>query len=245
MEKRGIRTERGNINREIEVSNQKLWQLKARISKLQNWLDEEAANITPPTLADIISDILSRQANTDKSPNYQVLSNAKNAYKILTFLQENQITDIAGLDAKLKAMIGKQFEIRDSLKTTERRLKTLSEHIRQADNYQEHQAIYKEYTRLTGKKKEAFYKTHRREISLYESAKAYLESVMKGKTIIPTKIWKTEYVKLTSDIKRLNQEYAALKNETAEIEKIRTTVYDIMRHESHVSKSIQIQATEL
>ncbi len=38
MEKRGIRTERGDLNREIEVTNQKLRQLKARISKLQNWL---------------------------------------------------------------------------------------------------------------------------------------------------------------------------------------------------------------
>jgi len=245
MEKRGIRTERGDINREIEVTNQKLRQLKARISKLQNWLKEEAANTTPPTLADIISDILSRQANADKSPNYQALSNAKNASKILTFLQENQITDIAGLDAKLKDMIGKRFEIRDSLKTTEQRLKTLSEHIRQADNYREHQATYKEYKRLTGKKKEAFYKTHRREISLYKSAKAYLESTMKGKTTIPTKAWKDEYAMLIPEIKQLNHEYTMLKYETAEVERIRTTVYDIMRHESHISKSIQIQAKEL
>ncbi|MCI8812991.1 MAG: MobA/MobL family protein, partial [Oscillibacter sp.] len=35
MDKRGIRTERGDLNREIEVTNQKLRQLKARISKLQ------------------------------------------------------------------------------------------------------------------------------------------------------------------------------------------------------------------
>ena len=33
MEKRGIRTERGDINREIEVSNQRLRQLKARLVK--------------------------------------------------------------------------------------------------------------------------------------------------------------------------------------------------------------------
>ena len=42
MEKRGIRTERGGLNREIEVTNQKLRQLKARICELQNWLKEEA-----------------------------------------------------------------------------------------------------------------------------------------------------------------------------------------------------------
>jgi len=58
MEKRGIRTERGNINREIEVNNQRLRQLKARIVKLQKWAKEETANTEPPTLADMIQDRL-------------------------------------------------------------------------------------------------------------------------------------------------------------------------------------------
>ena len=66
MEKRGIRTERGNINREIEVTNQALRQLRARIDKLQNWAKTEAANAEPTTLADVIQDILYRQAERDK-----------------------------------------------------------------------------------------------------------------------------------------------------------------------------------
>ena len=49
--------ERVDLNREIEVINQKLRQLKARISKLQNWLKEEAENTKPPTLADYIQGI--------------------------------------------------------------------------------------------------------------------------------------------------------------------------------------------
>ena len=69
MEKRGIRTERGDLNREIEVTNQKLRQLKARISRLQDWLKEEAGNTEPPTLADYIQGILSRKAQAGK-PGY-------------------------------------------------------------------------------------------------------------------------------------------------------------------------------
>ena len=45
MEKRGIRTERGDLNREIELTNAQLRQVKARINKLRNWLHEEHANI--------------------------------------------------------------------------------------------------------------------------------------------------------------------------------------------------------
>ena len=79
MEKRGIRTERGDLNREIEVTNQKLRQLKARISKLQNWLKEEQANTEPPTLADYIQRILSRkaQAGNREFPNRCITSRTR------------------------------------------------------------------------------------------------------------------------------------------------------------------------
>jgi len=55
MEKRGIQTERGNINRAIEISNRKLRQLAEQINELQGWLAEEIARpepvITPPQSA--------------------------------------------------------------------------------------------------------------------------------------------------------------------------------------------------
>ncbi len=54
MEKRGIRTERGDLNCEIKVTNKRLRQLKARISKLQGWLKAESETTEPPTLADYI-----------------------------------------------------------------------------------------------------------------------------------------------------------------------------------------------
>jgi len=47
-DKGGIRTGRGDLNREIEVTNQKLRQLKAHVSKLQDWLKEESENTEPP-----------------------------------------------------------------------------------------------------------------------------------------------------------------------------------------------------
>ncbi len=135
MEKRGIRTERGDLNREIEVTNQKLRQLKARISKLQNWLKEEAGNTEPPTLADYIQGILSRKAQTGKSGYSQSLYNLKDAAKMLNFLQTNNIMDMAGLDEKFKSMIGEQLDIQGKLKTVERRLATLKKHLEQADIY--------------------------------------------------------------------------------------------------------------
>ena len=216
MEKRGIRTERGDLNREIEVTNKRLRQLKARISKLQNCLKEEAENTEPPTLADYIQGILSRKAQTGKPGYSQSLYNLKDAAKMLNFLQANNIMDMTGLDEKFKTMIGEQLDIQGKLKPVERRLGTLKKHLEQAD-------IYFKYK---GKKP----LTEAEQI-LLTAAKDYLKGVMNGKTTIPTKAWKTEYDKLTAERKTLNQRYLAWKEEVKEAEKIRKSVYSILRQE--------------
>ena len=47
MERRGIATEKGNINREIAADNKLLKEIKARITRLYNWSKEQAESATP------------------------------------------------------------------------------------------------------------------------------------------------------------------------------------------------------
>lgn len=216
MEKRGIRTDRGDLNREIELTNKQLRQLKARISKLQKWLKEEQENTEPPTLADYIQSILSRKAQAGKSGYSQSLYNLKDAAKMLNFLQANNIMDMAGLDEKFKSMIGEQLDIQGKLKPVERRLATLKKHIEQSDIY----------FRYKGKKK----LTEAEQI-LFAAARDYLKGVMNGRTTIPTKAWKIEYDELTIKKKTLYQKYTALKDEVKEAEQIRKSVDSILRQE--------------
>ena len=226
MEKRSIRTERGNLNREIEVTNQRLRQLKARISKLQNWLKEEQENTAPPTLADVIQGILSRREQS----RYSTIYNLKTAANMLNFLQQNQIKDMAGLDEKFSSMIGEQLDIQGKLKPIDRRLATLKKHIEQADLYMD----------CKGKKK----LTESEQI-LFTAARNYLKGVMNGKTALPIKAWKTEYATLTSERKTLNQRYVSLKDEVKEAEQIRKSVYSILRQEQREHAPRRTQDMEL
>ena len=232
MEKRGIRTERGNINREIEVTNQKLRQLKARISKLQSWLKEEAANTEPPTLAEVIQGILSRREQSGKPGCYTAVNNLKAAAKMLNFLQENQIMDMDGLTEKMAGMFGEQREISEKLKPIDRRLKTLDGHISNAEKYLKYREVYGKYRRQPPKKQEAFYEAYRMELTHYEAAGRYLDGVMNGRTSIPLKAWKAEQEKLTAERKELSRRYLALKDEVKEAEHIRKGVYAILREEN-------------
>jgi len=94
MERKGISTDLGNVNREIEVSNKLLRQLRARINHLTGWLEKEAKNVALPTLADFIRGILKKG---EKRNRYGQVRSLKTAAKVVIFLQENQITDKAGL----------------------------------------------------------------------------------------------------------------------------------------------------
>ena len=232
MEKRGIDTERGSFNQEIEVTNQRLRQLKARIFKLKTWLKEEAINAEPTTLADVVEHILSQRAQAGKSDRYQSISNLKAASNILNSLQDNHINDIAGLKEKVQSMHEKQLDVRDRLKPVERRLKTLNEHIQQATLYMQHKAVYRQYQELKPRKQAAFVEKHHADIALFESAQRYLRSVMNGKTTLPIKSWKTERDKLTGEKNSLTQKYVLLKEETRVVEQIKQSVTDILRSES-------------
>ena len=64
MERRGIQTEKGNINREIAADNKLLKEIKARITRLYNWSKEQS---TQPQGRESIMDFLF-QARQDTAP---------------------------------------------------------------------------------------------------------------------------------------------------------------------------------
>ena len=239
MEKRGIRTERGNLNREIEVTNRRLRQLKARISKLQNWLKEEAANTEPPTLADVIQGILLKREQAGQQSRYTTIHNLKAAANMLNFLTVNGIKDMVGLEKKVMDMYGEQRSISEKLKPIDRRLKTLDEHISNAEKYMQYRSIYRQYKQQKPKKQEAFYETHRMELTHYEAASRYLDGVLNGRTTLPTKAWKAERDKLNAERLKLSYQYSVLKDEVKEVEQIRKSINRFMQEEKQREQPIQ------
>ncbi|NLO84064.1 MAG: hypothetical protein GX096_01340, partial [Clostridiales bacterium] len=105
----------------------------------------------------------------------------------------------------------------------------MDKHIEQAEYYLEFKQFNQKRRQMKPKHQEDYTEAHRREFTLYEAAEHYLKGVMNAKTSLPIKEWKAERTKLTTDKKRLNGEYVSLKNDIAQVEKIRRNVNDIMR----------------
>ena len=249
MEQRGIRTERGDINRNIEITNKEIRQLRARINHLQKWLADEAVNTKPPTLHSIISEILNRQGQSG-------ISRLKAASQVLIFLQENNITDMMELEKKVAAMQGNVNSIRTNLKKVERRIDTLGEHLRHSENFRKYRKLKMNYEELyseydAAKKSGGFFaeskvqkalnatndyrELHRPQLAMFDNAEKYLREVLQErfdpKKLPPIAKWREELSAKTAEKDSLYRKYYTLKDEAHKLEKIRASVREIMQIE--------------
>ena len=241
MEKKGIRTDRGDINRQVEVSNSQLKQLKARIRKAKEfWYAQPIENA--PSSISIMGNIAdSKNLNS----RWQKIADLKTQASVFMFLQNNGITDMEQLVGKV-TKINKDFlEVSDNIKKVDRRLETLIQHLTQYENYKTHKSVYDKYRQLDPKKQEIFYEKHSEEIELFKTAQEYLTAVMNGKTTIPQKSWQAEQKKLIAHRFSLCEKFYGLKDEIRNVELLRKGTENIMRDESHERQQTRNNGMEI
>ena len=239
LEKRGIRTDRGDRNREIAITNKEMRQLRARINKLSDWLEEEEANGTPPTISNVLDTISSR---TDLSS----MTRLRNTVDVVNFAVSNKVSDAEDLDNKLTEMRGKLNITSKKLNDVERRIKTLKEHLYQGGYYKEHRTLRRQYDRLRSAYEEAkketglftehkakkaletandFYEANCTGLALFDAAEKYLREHMQKhfdpKKLPPISKWEKELAGKLAEKDALYRDYYALKDETVKIEKIK------------------------
>jgi hypothetical protein len=242
MERRGIKTERGDINRAIVVGRSELKQIRARILKNKSWLDEQRAN-TPPSLYELLKAILN---NEDKSK----IANIKLAATTLIFIQENNIGDLFGLADKVNAMHGDYNELSANIKKVNKRIDTLKEHLRQSENYKQYRKIAAHYDALNAAAENAtglfakskaekarkdtqdFYRDHEHEIGMFRDAEKYLKGVLQSrfdpKKLPPIKRWQNELAAKFAERDALDGVYYKLKDEIKHVETLKRFAVDLM-----------------
>jgi len=181
----------------------------------------------------------------------------KNASEMLNFLQENKIETLDDLEQKVVEMQGKSDSVHENLKKTDRRIKTLNEHIRQSDHYKtgrkykrQYDKLYSEYISvkdskgLLAKRKaqkaldkaNAYYEANRAELTLYNAAEKYLRCVLQKRydpdKLPPITKWKKELSEKTTAKSKLSGECHRLRDETKKIERIQRSVKEILWSEN-------------
>jgi len=104
----------------------------------------------------------------------------------------------------------------------------------------QHKAIYRQYQELNPRKQAVFAEKHHAEITLFQSAECHLKSVMNGRTTLPIEAWRAERIKLATERKQLENDYASLKGEVKETEQIRKSIHSILRQKQEATREDHI-----
>ncbi len=235
MERKGITTERGNINREIKAHNKLLAQIKAKITSLKRWISEYISSAEKDTeKTDSLADLVSR-ADIITQNQWEKVRNLKVKSKTLLYLQNNGIDTAEQLNEKIDGLRNEYFSARRKIKSTERTLADLSERLKQADIYRRYKPIHKEYLSQKSKHKEEYYNRHTAELILYDTAVKFLKNVIvHGK--LPTMQWQEQAKRLIIQKQSLYADMYRLRDEVKEIENVKKYIDSITpdkaRHKS-------------
>ncbi len=236
MEKKGIATERGELNRSIKAANRLLRDIKAQIGKLKEWLldvfkAKESLRAEPPQpKSPDLSTLLFRYLDIQKangrkySQSWQqqhTVDELKAISKAVNLLSEKGIYTLEELDAALSVVHDKASEIRNGMKPRETRIRQLQKLIEQAQNLRETQSIHDEYKQIRWKgKQEKFAETHRADLAVWDAANRYLRVNLPDMKLTP-KAWQAELAALTTENEAEYAKLKAQREEVAELQKVR------------------------
>ena len=231
MEKKGIATEKGELNRNIQKANRLIREIRAQIGKLKEWIGElfkarENAPEQPPQspgLANLLMKYLSvqREKSRKYSQSWQrqhAADELKTVAKAVNYLSEHGISTLAELDAALSSVSDQADTIREGMKTAEKRMKELQKLIEYGKNYTEYKPIHDELKKLKNgwtSNRDKYEEAHRAELTLWNAASRYLHANLpKGTKSLPISEWEKEYATLSG---QRTAEYTKLKETRAEV----------------------------
>jgi hypothetical protein len=261
MERRGIVTDRGDVNREIVFTNSQIRQLRARANTVKSWLDENKAN-TPPPLYDLI---MAQLHNPEKSK----LTNLQEAAKTLKFLEDNHIRNILDLADKVDEIRRGCNDAYERKKKIERRVTTLDKHAAQCKNFTDNRSVKQTYNRLRaeaeaaekaavgslnpfakGKAEKArkaaqdYYYDFTPQIEMYRSAEKYLKDVLQKRfdpkqVAAQAKKWAAERETCKQELGGINSECAVFKRDIASAEAMKRFAVKLMLPDEAQERQVQ------
>ena len=241
MEKKGIATEKGELNRNIQKANRLIREIRAQIGKLKEWIADlfkarETAPEQPPqspNLANLLMKYLSvqREKSRKYSQSWQhqhAADELKTIAAAVNYLSEHGISNLDELDASLSSVSDKAYSIREGMKTAEQRMKELQKLIEYGKNYTKHKPVHDQLKNLKNgwtSKRDKYEEAHRAELALWDAANRYLHAKLPKETkTLPIAEWEQEYADLKE---QRDGEYGKLKEaraEVGELQKIRKCV---------------------
>lgn len=247
MEKKGIATDRGNINREIKHQNKILREIARRIKTLINWIrgigkEENTENENTKSTLPAKENLLSIFENLIRKNADNHNTDLEKYIESYEYLKEKNITSLSELKESISALRDKNYKTTRAIKNTEKSIDDKTKIIDQAEKYLKHKDTYKAYTKLKKSKQEDFYNEHTAEIILFESAKRFLKEHLGGSKTLNISNWKSEVTALKKEKDSLYSQIIDLGKEVEQAESVRSCIEKLQQENRELS---QVKKQEL
>jgi len=200
MEKKGIVTERGELNRNIKAANRILREIRRLVRGLKDWiaelkerkaalleaLTEARVQASEPTIPQLLARYMEQRGEeradwTSKGKLKGAVSDFNKAQAAMEFLRQKEISTVETLDRQLDGISETAVAIRDSMRKAERRIKDIDTLLSHIENYEKYKPVYREYAAIGWKKqKEKIAEAHRSELDAYRAAARYVKTHLPG-----------------------------------------------------------------
>ena len=240
MERRGIATEKGNINREIAADNKLLKEIKARITRLYNWSKGQAEAAPAQGKESIIAQLWQARMDTAApSTRSGKLRKLQEDAKLFNLLQKNGITSMEQLHEKVAAMNKDYYDLRGKIVSAERRLAVLDERLEMWAQYEKYKPIRQKLDKVKPSKREKYQQEHRAELAAFDAAADFLKRLKKSGEAITPKAWRAEAAKLTAQKDFDYQKMRDMRDEIKAVENLRKAADRLAREGQHQQRETE------
>ena len=252
MEKKGIVTERGELNRNIKAANRILREIRRLVRGLKDWiaelkerkaalleaLAEARAQASEPTIPQLLARYMEQRGEeradwTSKGKLKGAVSDFNKVQAAMEFLRQKEISTVETLDRQLDGISETAVAIRDSMRKAERRIKDIDTLLSHIENYEKYKPVYREYAAIGWKKqKEKFAEAHRSELDAYRAAARYVKAHLPG-TSYSRKGLEAERKDLAAALPRKRDELEAVQADVRTLRDVRHWLNQVLPPEQY------------
>ena len=247
MEAKGIRTNKGDLNRWIRKTNAMFREAKQKIVALIDWLKEIKAELSkpqPPTLVELLSanyDNRNKGAYSSKAR----IANLKKLSEAVSYLEAKHLYTADDLDTALHTMQGKIDTLKKSASGKQARIKELDELLRMADYYKDGKPVADKLKTIRFEKSRQKYKAeHDDTLRLFYMAERKLKGqVVDGK--LPAAAWREEKARLETEYRDLQTELTPLYADVKKLWGIHYNIYEVQHEQERQNAAVRQKKQEI
>ena len=247
MEAKGIRTNKGDLNRWIRKTNAMLREAKQKIAALIDWLKAvktELPKPQPPTLVELLSSYYDNRNKGAYSSKARI-TNLKKLSEAVSYLESKRLYTADDLDAALHTVQDKIDTLKKTASGKQARIKELDELLRMADYYKAGKPVADKLKTIRFEKSRQKYKAeHDEELLLFYMAERKLKGqVVDGK--LPTAAWRAEKARLETAYRDLQQELMPLYADTKKLWAIHYSIYEVQHEQERQNAAARQKKLEI